>query len=99
MRALLVPLLVLAAASPQPGHGIHSCGKLAVKFRLHAVFVYAGHTRCRTARRVGRAWVTGRTLRGWRCRAVPTDSGSFPRCVRGRHPRRVAELDVIVAGA
>jgi hypothetical protein len=113
VRGLLIALLVTAitlamsarpAAAQRPGVGLHSCGELAVKFRSHTVIAYAGRTRCRTARRIGRAWVarggcgTCRVKR-WACRSVPTDSGSFPRCVRGRHPRRVVELDVIIRGA
>jgi hypothetical protein len=111
VRGLLIALVAAIAlatgASPataqRPGEGLHSCGALAVKYRTHTVIAYAGRTRCRTARRIGRAWVArggcGRcTVKGWRCRPVPTDSGSFPRCVRA-HPRRVVELDVIVRGA
>jgi hypothetical protein len=110
VRGLLISLLATtallacASAAAAQGEGLRSCGELAVKFRTHTVIAYAGRTRCRTARRIGRAWVArgacGRcTVKGWRCRPVPTDSGSFPRCVRGKHPRRVVELDVIVRGA
>ena len=99
MRALLIALLLLlagAGTAAAQGDGLRSCGKLAVTFHTHAVVVYAGHTRCRTARKVGRGWVAGRVPGGWRCRAVPTDSGAFPRCRRGR---RVVEVDVVVRGA
>lgn len=75
-----------------------------MKFHTHAVVAYAGRTRCHTARRIGGAWVERGgcdrcRVKRWTCRSVPTASGSFPRCVRGKHPRRVVELDVIVIGA
>jgi hypothetical protein len=104
LTALLLPATAGAGPAQRPGVGLRSCGTLAVTLRSHAVVVYAGRTRCATARRVGRTWVArggcvSCHVRGWRCRSVPTDSAAYPRCVRGRQPRRVVELDVIVRGA
>ena len=105
MRSLLVALLVLTAlliGAPGAAASPRSCGLLSVELRAHEVHVYAANTRCRTARRLGRAWVRRDgcgdcRVKRWRCRDVR--ESTQVRCVRGTEPRRVVVLDEVIEGA
>ena len=103
MRPLLTASLVLTALLIGPPSATalpRSCGPLPVELHAHEVHVFVGNTSCRTARRLGRAWVrrggcNDCRVKAWRCRGAPSETTTV-RCKRPGHPRRVVVLDEVI---
>ena len=105
MRLLLTASLVLAAlliGPPSAAALPRSCGLLPVQLHAHEVQVFVANTSCRTARRLGRAWVrrggcNDCRVKAWRCRGAPETT--TVRCKRPGRPRGVVVLDERISGA